>query len=215
MKITCPRCHVSILASQLNVGADVAACAKCNEVFSIAALVAGGQVPDDFDLYAPPPGAWFEDTGTGWRIGATTRSPLAFFLFPFMCVWSGGALGGIYGTQFARGEFNPSLSLFGIPFVVGTLVLGSLVLMSICGQVVVSKEGDGGCVFVGVDSIGWTQRFDWASISRVEEDRGYHHNSRVVALIGQSRLKFGSLLSDTKRYYLLQGLRKLLGSRQS
>ena len=50
-------------------------------------------------------------------LGATTRSPIAFFLVPFMCVWSGGSLGGVYGSQVLNGEFDLGISLFGIPFI--------------------------------------------------------------------------------------------------
>ena len=63
---------------------------------------------------------------------------MAFFLVPFMCVWSGGSLGGIYGSQFFQSKFDLSMSLFGIPFVLGTLLFGSFALMTVCGKVVVS-----------------------------------------------------------------------------
>lgn len=59
----------------------------------------------------------------GFEISATTESPIAFFLVPFMLVWSGGSLGGIYGTQIANGHFNLFLSLFGIPFCNGDNII--------------------------------------------------------------------------------------------
>ena len=150
MKISCPKCKSVIPASRLNVETDMAVCDKCNEAFTISALVAGGRAASDFNVDEPPGGAWFQDTGAGWRMGATTRSALAFFLVPFMCVWSGVSLGGIYGTQIVSGQFNPVLSLFGIPFLIGTLVIGWLALMSIGGKVLVAAEDDNGFVFVGV-----------------------------------------------------------------
>lgn len=68
----------------------------------------------------------------------------------------GGALGGIYGSQIMAGEFNLMLSLFGIPFVLGTLFLGSIALMTVCGKVVVSTSYDQGKIFTGVGPFGWT-----------------------------------------------------------
>ena len=218
MKITCPKCRLLIPASRLNVGTDVAVCEQCNEAFSISALVAAGRVPDTFDVHEPPRGAWFEDAGTGWRIGATTRSVGAFVYVPFMCVWSGFSLGGIYGSQIVNGEFDLVLSLFGIPFVIGSLMLGSLALMAVCGKVVVTTENDDGRVFEGVGPIGWTRRFRWESISGVEEDYfGYRNSGNpsmgVISLVGKTRLKFGSMLSEPRRYYLLQCLRRVLADR--
>ena len=42
----------------------------------------------------------------GFRLTLSTRSCIAFFLVPFTLFWAGGSLGGIYGTQIAKGEFN-------------------------------------------------------------------------------------------------------------
>jgi hypothetical protein len=217
VKITCPHCKAVIPASQLNVGTDVAVCEKCNEAFSLSALAAGGKVTPGFDIHEPPCGAWFEETSTGWRIGATTRSPVAFFLVPFMCVWSGFTLGGIYGSQIINGEFDIGISLFGIPFLLGTLLFGSIAVMSVCGKEVIEVEGDDGRVFAGVGPIGWTWRFNWASISSIEEDFSNHqhggNSGRVIALVGQTKLQIAGIMSESRRYYLLQCLRKFLADR--
>ncbi len=217
MKISCPSCESLIPSSNLNVATDVAFCETCNEAFAISSLVASGSSLADFDINQPPRGAWFEDLGTGWRIGATTRSPSAFFLVPFMCVWSGFSLGGIYGTQIVKGEFNLMMSLFGIPFVLGTLLFGTIAVMSVCGKLVISTDRDQGSVFTGVGPIGWTRRFDWTSISGVEESYRGYRDSRgsglEIALIGQSRIKCGGMLTEPRRYYILQGLRGLLAKR--
>lgn len=218
MKISCPACQRLLPASQLNVAANVAVCPNCNEAFAISDVIGSDRGDRDFDIRQSPPGSWFEDTDSGWRITASTRSALAFFLVPFMCAWSGLSIGVLYGSQIAVGEFNLLLSLFGIPFALGTLLLASMVAMSICGKIVVSTDGNDGEVFAGVGPFGWTRRFDWASIHAIEEDfLGYSavgsHHGRVISLVGQSRLKFGSMLNDARRFYVLQVLRKLLASR--
>lgn len=219
MKLTCPSCCKLIPADQMNLGTDVALCPCCNEAFSISALVAAGQDSDEVDLFDPPRGAWFSETYSGWTIGATTRSPMALFLVPFMCVWSGGSLGGIYGSQIVQGEFNLAMSLFGIPFVLGTLAFGSMAVMTVCGKTTVTVDNfsNASRIFTGVGPIGWTRRFEWASITRIEEDYpGYQSSGSsgmVIVLIGRTRLKFGSMLTDPRRYFLLQGLRKQLSRR--
>jgi hypothetical protein len=218
MKIACPNCKSLIPASCVNAGADLAFCEQCNEAFSVSALLAR-QVSDDFNVHDPPPGAWVEEAGSAWRIGASTRSPLsALFLVPFLCFWSGGSLGAIYGSQIANGEFKLGVSLFGIPFVLGTLWFGSMAVMSVCGKVEVRSEGDDGRVFQGVGPIGWTQSFDWANITGITEDspeyRNWSRSGKVISLIGRGRLKFGSMLSEQRMYYLIQGLRWFLAHRR-
>jgi hypothetical protein len=218
MKITCPKCRSLIPAGRCNVAADVAVCDRCNEMFAMSALVSAGQVADDFDLYDAPRGAWCAEAGSGWQLGATTRSAGACCLVPFMCAWSGGSIGGIYGSQVVNGEFNLLLSLFGIPFLLGTLMLGGLTLMTICGTVHVTLEDDKGRVFTGIGPIGWTRRFDWTAVKAVEEQPANNNqsgNSRCIALVGQTRLQFGSMLTEPRRYYLLQCLRKLLAERST
>jgi hypothetical protein len=188
-------------------------------MFLVSALVASGHVPTDFNIHEPPDGAWIEQTDSGWQIGATTRSYMALFLIPFMCVWSGGSIGGIYGTQIVKGEFNLGMSLFGIPFILGTVFFGSMALMTVCGKVVVVTTNDEGHVFTGIGSIGWTRSFSWSSITSVVEDLPSYTQARntnmgmVIALVGQTRLKFGTMLSDARRHYLLQCLRKFLAER--
>ncbi len=217
MKVSCPTCKTVLGASALNVATDVAACPNCNEVFAISSILSAGHDIDDFDIHQPPSGASFHDTETGWQITASTRSSIAFFLVPFMCVWSGFSLGGIYGSQIVSGKFDLTASLFGIPFVLGTFLLGSIAAMSVFGRLVVSTDRNDGRVFAGVGPFGWTRRFDWMSITAVEEDHlGYHHpgsNGRAISLIGQSRLKCGSMLTDARRFYVLKSLRKLLAIR--
>lgn len=213
MKATCPECNALIPASQLNVATDVAACPKCGDVFALSSIVTTPEISPEFDINDPPKGAWFYDDFRGWRIGASTRSPVAFFLVPFMCVWSGFSLGGIYGTQIAKGEFNLGMSLFGIPFVIGTLLFGGLALMTVCGRIDVIVADTAGRLFTGVGPFGWTRRFEWSEVTRIEEDvLGYQHsgsNGHVISLVGKTRLRFGSMMSDARRYFLLQGLRVL------
>ena len=165
MKITCPKCQQPIDAGQINVAADVAFCSRCAEAFALSALVATGEA-DDGELGEPPRGCWFRSDFDQWEVGATTRSYFAWFLVPFMCVWSGGSLGGIYGRQIAKGEFDPVMSLFGIPFVLGTIFFGSIALMTVCGKSTLNVRDDRGETFLGIGPIGWRRRFEWSQITQ-------------------------------------------------
>jgi hypothetical protein len=91
-----------------------------------------------------------------------------------MMVWSGGSLGGIYGTQIAKGDFNLGMSLFGLPFLFGTILFGSIAVMTVCGKFVVRAAGRDGELFVGAGSIGYRKKFRWDEVKdiRIETKRG-------------------------------------------
>ncbi len=218
MKVICPACEMQLTSVDVNVAADVANCSRCGEIFALSSLIAAGTSAQHFDITNVPRGVSFEDSGFGWRIQATTRSPSAFLLVPFMCVWSSFALGGIFGPQILAGKVNLLLTLVGVPFLIASLLFGSIAAMTVCGRLVISTDQQQqGRVFLGIGPIGWSRRFDWKSVSAVEEIRtGFDYSGgsgHVIALVGQSRLKFGSLLTDTRRFYILQALRKLLAER--
>jgi hypothetical protein len=200
----------------VNVASDVALCRPCGSAFKVGELIQYAAAPM-VDPDRPPRGAWYEETFDGFRAGATTRSCIALFLVPFMCVWSGGSLGGIYGSQIARGQFNPGMSLFGIPFLLGTIFLGGFALMTLCGRHVVSVEGDEGIVFTGVGPVGMRKRFAWSEVTGVEEDvhsGGRGGPSRSIRLNGVNPITFGSLLSEPRRQFLLAMLRRKLIERK-
>jgi hypothetical protein len=214
MKVTCPTCQQPIDADQINVATDVAFCRRCDEAFSLAALVAAGEV-DDGELGEPPKGCWFRSDFNEWEAGATTRSYGAWFLVPFVCIWSGGTLGGIYGSQIINGEFDPGLSLFGIPFVLGMLLFSWFAVMTVCGKALLRVRDDQAMTFVGVGSIGWRRRFEWSQITRVGEavasvnDSG--QPSKVIRLEGAGKLiQFGWGVNDERRAFLVRLLRRML-----
>lgn len=217
MKALCPKCGRELPLDDVNVAADTALCQECGEVFPLSEIVEGGRADDGdrpFDVSSPPRGAWYSDDGNEVRIGATTRSAIAWFLVPFMCVWSGFSLGGIYGTQFYKGQFDLRTTLFGIPFILGTLLFGSMAVMSVIGKVEVRLCGEAGEIFTGVGWIGWRQRFALADVERVREEalysRGAGSSGASIVLEGQRRLTFGSGLSDERRHFVRRAVQTSL-----
>jgi hypothetical protein len=218
MEVRCPKCDRLIDSEDVNVGADTAFCRDCDEAFKLSELVHGEEA-GAFELEDPPKGAWFGRTADGFIIGARTRSKAGCFLIPFAIIWSGGSLGGIYGTQIASGEFNILLCLFGIPFLLGSILLWSMALMTIWGITVVKVEGTLGRVFSGIGSLGRTKNFDWSGVSTVREEEYSSGNngsrSKRIVLEGNRRIGLGSMLNDNRRYYMLKALKKMLAERES
>ena len=172
---------------------------------------------EKFDKSNPPKGAWIQPNVETLILGATTRSWYALYLVPFMAVWSGFSLSGLYGTQIFSGHFNLLTSLFGIPFLLGTVYMGSLALMMVFGKVEITLDNVGGKIFTGIGIIGKTQSFEWADISSISEEittgnRG--GQSAAVQIDGKKRLSFGSLLSDERRYYVLKSLQQVFFNKE-
>ena len=201
----------------INVSKDIVFCRQCSNTFSFAELTSD-QTALDVDVSQPPGGAWVKNQGLDSEVGATTRSWVALILVPFALVWSGGSLGGIYGTQIAKGQFELGQSLFGIPFLIGSLVLVPIALMTIFGKVVVRRSGDQGSVFIGFGLIGWTRRFRWSEIRAVRSTLStWQQNGRNMPLIelqGSKPIRFGSQLSENRRNFMIAVLkRQMLGGR--
>ena len=212
MKPACPTCSAMFPIADINIAENIALCRKCGKVSKVSELVDQSYNPDL--LRQPPKGAWMTPSMNGVSIGASTRSAIAFFLVPFMLVWSGGALGGIYGTQIMKGEFNLMMSLFGLPFLAGSVLFWAITLMAIAGKVEVTIRGKLGTVFVGVGTIGWKRPFRLDEVQSITEEvtetRSRKHGrstTHKILLDGPKPLRFGSGLSEERRQFIIQALR--------
>ena len=173
MKVTCPTCKHPIEQKNINVEKDVAFCSACSGAFAISAIVAKTQEGKEKKLAEeitnnPPPGAWKYKNFGNVVIGTTTRSAMVFLFLPFALIFSGVSLGGIYGQQITSGKFNAILSLFGIPFLIASVVLWIMVLCYLFGKVeiTIGKESS---VFTGIGKLGIRKKFDWNSVVRIYE----------------------------------------------
>jgi len=199
MEVSCSSCRRKIDSENINVSKDTAYCQSCESLTSLSSLLES--TPNsNFDTTQSVKGVQVTDNGYKWSIEASNRSFMALFLVPFTLVWAGGSLSGIYGTQLANGEFDLEQSLFGLPFLIGSIVLISITLMSLCGRTYVSNENGKALVFIGIGSIGWYRRFDWKNIDRVTESRSRQH--KHMSLEGNKRLNLGWGLSSEKLYYM-------------
>lgn len=210
MKIQCPKCKQIVPPDQVNMATDLAFCPLCNDGFKISEMIDQEPVSADV-LRDPPKGAWLRKEMDRVVVGASTRSPIAFFLIPFMCVWSGGSLGGIYGSQIAKGKFDLTMSLFGIPFLLGTLLFGSIALMSAFGKVEVSI-GRESFLFIGVGPFGWKRPFDWMAVKSIREDsirlQRSNGSSYAVVMDGPQRLRITGI-TEPRRIFVMNALKYL------
>ena len=125
----CPKCGHDVPLDKINVAKDIMLCPSCGETSCFSDVVGeiderrhaddvrgrlNGSPPKHLKVECDP----MDPTG---RIVLTQRkfSKGALFLVPFTCVWAGGSMALIYGTQIYSGKFNLAVSLFGIPFLLG------------------------------------------------------------------------------------------------
>ena len=211
MNLKCPKCRTEIPLEDVNVSTDLALCRQCSQTYSFAELSQNREVLD-VDFSRPPRGVWYRNQGNEFEVGSSTRSWAALFLVPFTLVWAGGSIGGIYGSQFIHHKFDLFQSLFGIPFLIGSVVLVSLTLMTVLGKLAVRGTGDHGSVFIGVGPFGWNRRFRWSEIRSVKMSlTKWQQNNRnlpVIELEGPTAIRFGSQLSEKRRNFIYAVLRQ-------
>jgi hypothetical protein len=108
-------------------------------------------------------------------------------------------------------------SLFGIPFLIGSVVLVCLTLMTVFGKTVVRGSGDQGSLFIGFGSFGWTRKFHWNEITSVQlKLTKWQQNGRNLPLIelgGTKPIRFGSQLAEKRRDFMLAVLRQRVSNR--
>lgn len=207
MEVSCTKCKRKIKAENINLAKDTAFCTTCESLTSLSTLLESTP-SKNFHAHTPVSGTSVDDRGHNWTVSGSHRSWMALFFVPFTAVWAGGSLSGIYGSQLVSGEFNLVKSLFGLPFLIGSVVLITLCLMSLFGRTLVSVENGKALIFIGIGSIGWYRRFDWRLIDRVTEDTSgqYKH----ISLEGRKMLNLGWGLSAKKQYYIANFLRTKL-----
>lgn len=176
---TCPLCGGEVTTKDVNIQKDIMLCPKCGEVSSFSEVIGRIEKANREDdgrrlLNAPPPKHLkleFDPTDVTGRIVCTFRkaSASAFAIVPFTLVWSGFSMGAIYGSQIMKHEFDWVASLFGIPFLIGSIFLVSVCLFSLgVGKRVLTLERGKGRYFFGVGPIGIWRNFTYDRKTRVE-----------------------------------------------
>lgn len=156
---SCPYCQRAIPLADVNVATDIALCRACGRTASFSASCGAGRV--SLDCLAEPPHNVRVENGFSDETKIIYRrvSPILWFLVPFAAFWSGGSMVGLYWSQIKEGRFDLHQSLFGIPFVLGTVVLLGIIVYLALGKWVVTLNRGEGTVFTGVGPLGWTRQF--------------------------------------------------------
>ena len=107
------------------------------------------------------------------------------------------------------------LWLFLTPFItIGLFLAGSLV-SNLFGRTEVRIANSQGTVFTGIGALGWKRAFDTTQVKtvRLHESRNNNGTASIklnIELRDGKSIKFGSMLPDGRRQFMLAALRKTL-----
>jgi hypothetical protein len=204
----CPQCHGEISLADVNVAADVALCRKCGKAtpFSLVSGVAELS-PAQLDEPAPKGITVRQAMVGGTEIVYRRMSFIVFFLIPFMLFWSGFSLSGIYGKQIQSGKFDLDHSLFGLPFLIGTLLLLWVIVFLLFGKWRVRLDRGRGEVFVGVGPVGWTRNFAYGpesvvSLELMATSKNNVPQKAISVKTGNAQIKFGTMIPENVKCYI-------------
>jgi hypothetical protein len=199
---TCPNCGHVIPMEDINVAKDLALCRACGKTWTFSLVNATKELksvnPDN-----PPRGVRVEtDFEGGTKIVYKRFSPIAIFFVIFTAIWGGGSMTGIYGSQFRKGHFSLSQSLFGLPFLFGTIVLCSVTAFFMFGRWEILIRRGEGSVFLGVGPLGWRRKFSFGSgacVSLAMSDMRVNNQPQEAIIIQDGEKKvisFGAIISN-------------------
>ena len=211
----CQSCGAVIPLEDVNVSNDIALCRACGKTMQFSTLV---PLPGaaSVNLQHPPKGVRIEDDPLrGKSIIYRKISPIVLFLIPFTAAWSGLSMTGIYGTQIREGKFDLFRTMFGLPFLIGTVCLVAVILFLLLGRWRVTVSRDQLAVALEVGPFGWTRRIACDRSARVSMKlANYRTNNVPQSLIHVecqgNILKFGAMMPDEVKNFIAEATRRTL-----
>jgi len=186
----CTLCGVTIY--DVSVFRDTSLCSNCRR----------RAVEDSSPVRMPAPvtGTWYEQLPDGFRLGSNTRSWKSIASVSVLVLF--GAAG------WRQGLPRDPLGLLFLTFGISTLLVQSL--LGLLGSVRLTREGSRFTVFTGIGLLGRERVFEWSDITSVHEHAvpvAEGSAEPEIVLVGASRIRFGRLLSDERRYFVREVLR--------
>lgn len=203
----CPNCQRLIPLEDINVSTDIALCRGCSRTFSFS-MIRESRALLEQPLNQPPRHVRIEEHFPGQKtIIYKKKSPVVLFLIPFTAFWSGFSIWGLYIHPLMQDPIDWGRMLFGIPFLLGTIVLVSVILFCLFGKWVITLDNGAGTVFVGVGPIGRTHLFRYGRDTLVSlKNSGV--SQKEVPLKGicirneHEELIFGSSIHEKSKRYI-------------
>jgi hypothetical protein len=214
---TCPNCAKELPLVDVNVAQDMALCRACGFSGSFLGATPVPRMTDE-EMARPPKRVSLQrEFGDALTITCRPQKTTLLFLIPFTALWSGISMTVIYGTQIASGDFDWKLSLFGLPFLLGTIGFVAAILYTLFGATKVTLAKGRIRIFMGVFGVGRTREMECGRDMAVKiEKSGYRVNNvpqpEIVLTSGETKFKFGAMgLSNDVQTYVAAVLRRAAG----
>ncbi|MEM9914464.1 MAG: hypothetical protein AAF911_05850 [Planctomycetota bacterium] len=236
MSVECPECSATIDAEGINAATDIAHCAACNKVHKLSEITNPDAARDDQILSQDAPrGTHIHDDGVDTVIEVSMRS-LAFggFFLAFSSFWNlitsvfvvlavTRLLGLPPGNSVTEGDTGEPMSantawfllLFMTPFILVGMGTAAAALTGCFGSLRVRIARHLVTISSGVGPLRWNRKFDPAQFESIRETEsswqtnGKHH-TQLLLTASPKKIKFGSMLTDTRRVWLAAVLRQRL-----
>lgn len=203
----CPSCRSPIPLDDINVSKDLALCRNCGKKAPFSSL---GNL--DSAAAEPPKRVHIETDFLDGSVKITCRYlslPFLLFFIPFMVFWSGFSIYNIYGRQLIKKSFDLELSLFGLPFALGTIALLIVLAFVLGGKTIIVLRRGRGTVITGIGGIGRKREFicNVATTVGVEQtniqmgEYGQTRNS-ITVRNGKNVIRFGRFLPNPTLQYI-------------
>lgn len=217
--IRCPQCRTEIGTNDFNVATDRAFCRLCNADYRYGELATTVWPDKQFDVDARPTHVQLVDDGFQQTLVYHRISRLIFFFIPFTALWSGLSVGGLYVYPWLAGKpIDREQALFGIPFVIGTIVLLAAMLYMLFGKTTIRLQGPESWVLTGIGPIGRRQSFDAGQVEsvRIVNSDASQNGKQLTCLELQMRsrgaVRFGMFMTDESKRYVADYLARQLTS---
>jgi hypothetical protein len=213
----CPGCRHPIPLQDINVAKDIALCRSCGKTWTFSLVRSASEI-GEVNLEQPPRGVRVETDFEGTTIRYRRISRGVIFLIPFTAAWGGFSLAGVYGSQIRSGHFELGQSLFGLPFLLGTVGLCTAILYMLFGRWEIKLQRGEGTVFTGVGPVGWRRRFEFGLGAQVAlEPSSYEVNHQrqeaiVLSQGGQKVISFGASLQPREmKIFIAAAMSRAIG----
>ncbi len=207
--MNCPSCHREIPAANINAKTDVTHCLNCNKKMKTSTFLAkANKEKIHLDLSNPPKGVFLDKKLDSLKIEISLRIPFAFFLIPFLLLWSGYSLNNFYLSQIIERRFDSLQTIVGIPFLLVAAICWQKLLMATLGKQIIRLRATEGEIFKGVGKLGSTKCFELKDIKSVREEE--FHGYKQIVLECKKNIVFGASFDAVQRNYIREVLQQFI-----
>ena len=213
----CPNCRKELPLADVNVAQDMALCRACGYTGSFLAASTVPRLTDEEMARPPKRVSLRREFGDALTVTCRPGRLALLFLIPFVALWSGISMTVIYLVPLVKGTFEWQEGLFGIPFLLGTLVLLTVVGYLLFGRTEVTLSKGRVRVFTGAFGLGRTREMECRPGTVVSIGKSYFQSNdvpqpEIVVTSGENRLKFGAMtIPNDAMPYVAAVLRRAAG----